>query len=129
MNREVLAKFTPDVLRGAASLGIGAKSLCTLLGIREKQLSELMCGLTDVNARQGLALEKRTGRSVAELAVLGIAGDARPSQRSKHASLIQDTLAMLSVSRSGRSAPASGRATKRASSTRKRTAGTRSRAA
>jgi hypothetical protein len=46
------------------------RDLNALLGVTQQRFTEMLVGLEDLNARQGRALEKKTGRSVAELAVM-----------------------------------------------------------
>jgi len=131
MNEVVLAKFTPQLLRGAAHLGFDNKALSTLLRTSQTQLSQMACGLADLDARQAKKLEKATGRSVGELAILGIAADTTPTQRTRHAALIRQTLQLLSGVHALDAKPSSSRAPRAPARRRprKRTGGTRARAA
>jgi DNA-binding transcriptional regulator YdaS (Cro superfamily) len=133
MNEIVLAKFTPQVLRGAEQLGFPSKKLSALLGVSESRLSRLACGLENLGARHARRLENETGRSVGELAVLGIAQDATPAQRARYKVLIRETLELLSGIHTNDASSTSGHArsrpSKRPQSKRKRVPGARARAA
>ena len=130
MNEFVLAKFTPQVLLGAEKFGLKGKTLRAVLGVSEARLAELMYGLEDLDARTGKRLEDRTGVSVSELALLGVAREATPAQLARHKALIRDTLAMLACARTGEPfTPSRKRTVKRPPPKTKRSRSTRARAA
>src|SRR6185437_9021871 len=107
MNDRLLLKFTPQIMRGAEALGIGEGSLKKLLGVTKQELDELSFGIEELSAKQGARLEKKTGRSIGELAVLGINDAAPLRQRAKHAELVRGTLEMLGSFRGKPSKPLS----------------------
>src|SRR2546423_15358432 len=96
MNELILSRFTPQLLRGAEQLGVDGKALSSALRISQRQISRMACGLANLSVRHAKVLERKTRRSIGELAVLGIAADARPAQRARHASLIRGTLKLQS---------------------------------
>jgi hypothetical protein len=96
MNQYALIKFTPQVLRGAESLGLAARALKALLKTDDQHLSEITFGIEELTAREARLIEKETDRTISELIVLGIERDMSPSRRVKNAELIRDTLAMVS---------------------------------
>src|SRR5438552_3609372 len=134
MNRRLLIKFTPQIIRGAERLGLDAKALRALLAIKEQFLAELTYGIEDLTVRQATLLERATGRSIGELAILGIEREMSPGKRARHAGLIRDTLEMFAASRPDASRTAttrrnSDRPKRPASTTKRRPNGTRARAA
>ncbi len=78
MNAKLLKKFTPEILRGAKSLGFGP-------GSHRGTLSPKLAG----------KLEGETGKSIGELALLGIQADATPQQRKQHRALIRETMELM----------------------------------
>ena len=80
MNALLLKKFTPEILRGAKSLGVEP---------------DLHRGTLRVG--QAEEIERQTGRSISELAMLGIGADASTTQRKAHRELLRETMELLAT--------------------------------
>ncbi len=79
MNAQLLKKFSLEILRGATSVG---ESTEHLLG-------------SILTPDQASLLEKKTGRSIGELAVLGIEYAATPEQKKRHRELLRETTDLM----------------------------------
>jgi hypothetical protein len=95
MNTALLTKFTPDILRGAASLGFKSNALIAMLGITPADFSRLSSGSKTLDTKQAGAIERKTDRTIGELAVLGIEYEAPPARRAEEAQLVRDTLELM----------------------------------
>jgi hypothetical protein len=95
MNTALLTKFTPDVLRGAISLGLENNALIALLGVTSGNFSRLISGSEILDIKQARVIERKTNRTIGELAVLGIECTASPERRAKEVQLVQDTLELM----------------------------------
>ena len=80
MNSLLLKKFTPEILRGAKSLGFEPASHRRILSTR---LAE--------------TLEEQTGKTIGELALLGIKADATPIQQKHHRKLVRETMELMTA--------------------------------
>jgi len=91
MNTLLLKKFTPEIIRGAKTLGVDFDTHRDVLGTQQAE-----------------AIEEKTGRSIGELALLGIQADALPAQQKQQRELVQETIELMAAFDSR---PSVGRAT------------------
>jgi hypothetical protein len=80
MNMLVLKKFTPEILHGAKALGF-----------------EFDWHRGILRAKEAEDIEQRTGRSIGELALLGIESNASAEQRKLHRKLLRETMELMSA--------------------------------
>jgi hypothetical protein len=83
MNLHLLRKFPVQILLGAQSLGVD-------VSLDQKTLS----------CEDAKTLEKKTGRSIGELAILGIEAAATPDQRERERDLLRSTIELMAAFKS-----------------------------
>jgi hypothetical protein len=80
MNTLVLKNFGAEIVRGADSLGVQAKTYQGSLSPNQAEL-----------------LERQTGRSISDLALLGIEVAASPEQRERQRDLLRSTMELMAA--------------------------------
>jgi hypothetical protein len=80
MNTLLLKKFTPEILRGVQSLGFKPGAHRGILPVKQAE-----------------ALAEQTGKTIGELALLGIEADASPEQQKRHRALIRETMELMAA--------------------------------
>ena len=94
MNRLLLNQFTPQIIRGALSRGLEWPAL-QAMGLRPQQLEKLLRPAGRLTERQASALERKTGYSIGQLAVLGVASERKAPKNARDPRLIADTLKLM----------------------------------
>ena len=95
MNKSLLSGFTPQILEGASRCGVDHNAMRQVLRAREPRLAHLRSGASKLNLREARAIEVETGRSIGELALLGIEQGATPEKRAENKALLRDTMKLM----------------------------------
>jgi hypothetical protein len=96
MNLSLLRRFSPEILAGAQR-GRNSSALGRLLSVSDEQLADMKAGLKPLSTARARLLEEHTGRTIGELALLGIVKNASPKQRAANAKLIRDTMRLNQI--------------------------------
>ena len=80
MNTLLLKKFTPEILRGVKALGFAPE---TCQGI--------------LHPTQAEEIEERTGRTIGELALLGIESSASSEKQKRQRDLVRETIELMAA--------------------------------
>ena len=80
MNTLLLKKFTLEILRGVKALGFEPEARRGALG-----------------AKQAQAIAELTGRTIGELALLGIESDASTETQRRHRELLRETMELMTA--------------------------------
>jgi hypothetical protein len=97
MNKSLLSSFTPQILDGASRCGLAPQALRQVLRAREPRIANLRSGAAKLNAREARAIELETGRSIGELALLGMELRVTPEKRAANKGLLRDTLKLMKM--------------------------------
>jgi hypothetical protein len=80
MNALLLRKFSPQIVRGAQSLGF-----------------DFQMGQACLSCDEAEVLEKQTNHSIGQLALLGIEAAASPEQRERQRGLLRSTMELMAA--------------------------------
>src|SRR5436309_2584192 len=91
MNKMLLSRFSPAILKGALRAGLDPSSVAEALGINGARFGALMRGAASISIREARLVEKRSGHSIGELILLGLEQCATPSLRQRNRKLLRET--------------------------------------
>src|SRR5690242_17745718 len=96
MNKLLLESFTPQILRGALRCGLEWSDL-QAMRLAPEQFEKLLGSIRRLTERQAVGLEKYTGKTIGQLAVLGIAAETNGPKSDRDVSLLADTVELMSI--------------------------------
>lgn len=94
MNPLLLKRFTPQILRGAMRCSVSSQS-GGLVTISAEMVEKMLKRAQPLSESEALLIERQTGKSIGELAVMGLESARDANQSDEDVDLIRDTIELM----------------------------------